>query len=90
MAAMRRLAQRGGVHLSRRIARSIPYLGAVVALAGLAAGMRRKGTWGGLADAGLNALPFVGAAKNAIELLRGEDFFPDHPRPRAGNAPRRR
>ena len=28
-------------------------------------------------DTGLNALPFVGAAKNAIEVVRGRDFFPD-------------
>jgi hypothetical protein len=30
----------------------------------------------GLLNSGIDAVPFVGAAKNAIEFFRG-DFFPD-------------
>jgi hypothetical protein len=36
----------------------------------------------GAFDTGLNAIPFIGAAKNATELIRGRDFFPGRPRPR--------
>jgi len=28
-------------------------------------------------DTGLNAMPVVGLVKNAIEMMRGRDFFPD-------------
>jgi hypothetical protein len=77
MGQLGRAARWGGARLSRRLVRSIPWVGAVVAVATLGATMRRKGVVGGLADAGLNAIPFVGAAKNVAEVVRGEDFFPD-------------
>jgi hypothetical protein len=79
MEQLGRLARWGGARLSRRLARSIPFVGAVVAVATLGATMRRKGVVGGLADTGLNSIPFVGAAKNVAEVVRGEDFFPDRP-----------
>jgi hypothetical protein len=79
MAYLGRAARWGGARLSRRLARSIPFFGALVALATLGATMRRKGMVGGLADTGLNSIPFVGAAKNVVEVVRGEDFFPDRP-----------
>jgi hypothetical protein len=44
----------------------------------------------GALDTGLNAMPGIGAAKNAIEFIRGKDFFPDRPRTvpaRGKNAP---
>ena len=69
MAYLGRAARRGGARLSRRVARSIPLLGAVVALATLAGTMRRKGVVGGLADTGLTSIPFVGAAKNVVEVV---------------------
>ncbi len=55
----------------------MPWIGTAIALATIGATMRRKGVFGGAADAGLNAIPFVGAAKNTVELVRGRDFFPD-------------
>jgi hypothetical protein len=39
--------------------------------------IRRKGVVSGTLDTGLNATPFVGALKNAAEIIRGRDFFPD-------------
>jgi hypothetical protein len=39
--------------------------------------VRRKGLVSGSLDTGLNAMPFVGLIKNAIEVARGRDFFPD-------------
>ena len=91
MAYLGRAARWGGARLSRRVARSIPLLGAVVALATLGGTMRRKGVVGGLADTGLNSIPFVGAAKNIVEVVRGQDLFPDRPvKRRAGQRSRRR
>lgn len=74
---------------TRRILRSIPYLGAIVVLATLHESVRRKGAVRGLADAGLDAIPYLGAAKNAAEVVRGRDFLPDRPgAPRERPAPR--
>jgi hypothetical protein len=67
----------GGARISRRLSRSLPWVGAVVALATVASTVRRKGVISGTIDTGLNAMPFVGAVKNVIELARGRDFFPD-------------
>ena len=63
--------------MSRRVSRSLPWIGAAVAVVTVASTMRRKGVISGALDTGLNAVPFVGAAKNAIEVFRGRDFFPD-------------
>jgi hypothetical protein len=66
----------------------VPVIGTAIALATIAATMRKKGFLRGVMDTGLNAIPFVGAAKNTVELVRGRDFFPDReiagrPLPRA-------
>lgn len=57
-----------------------------MALATVAATMRRKGLLSGAFDTGLNAIPFIGAAKNVVEVARGRDFFPDRA-PRVGTRP---
>lgn len=75
--ASNRLVRWGGARLSRRLSKSIPFVGALVALATLAGTARRKGMIGGAFDTALNAVPFIGAAKNAVEIARGRDFFPD-------------
>ena len=77
-----RVTRWGSARLSRRLSRSIPILGAAIAAATVIATMRRKGLIGGAFDTGLNALPGIGAAKNAIEFARGRDFFPDRVRQR--------
>jgi hypothetical protein len=71
------LARWGGARLSRRFARTMPIVGAGLALATVAATMRRKGFVRGALDTGLNAVPFLGAAKNTYEIVRGRDLFPD-------------
>lgn len=75
-----RVTRWGGARLSRRLSRSLPIVGAAVAVATVFATMRRKGVIGGVFDTGLNAMPGIGAAKNAIEMMRGRDFFPDRRR----------
>jgi hypothetical protein len=71
------IARWGGMRMSRRLRRSLPWIGTAIALATVAATMRRKGVISGVLDTGLNAMPFVGAAKNVVEVARGRDFFPD-------------
>jgi hypothetical protein len=65
------------MRLSKRLRRSVPYIGTAIALATVVATVRRKGLVSGSIDTGLNAMPVVGAVKNAIEVIRGRDFFPD-------------
>ena len=71
----------GGARLSRRLAKSMPWIGGAIAVATVVGTMRGKGVIGGAFDTALNAIPFVGAAKNTIEVTRGRDFFPDRARP---------
>lgn len=77
MASTDRLARWGGARVSRKLSRSVPLIGTAIALVTVAASMRRKGFFRGMLDTGLNAIPFVGAAKNTVELVRGRDFIPD-------------
>ena len=79
--------QYGQFRLARRFGRAMPWIGAVIALAAIVSAVRRKGLVGGTVDSALNALPFVGAAKNAAELVRGRDFIRDRERPRIEPAP---
>jgi hypothetical protein len=62
---------------SRRLSRSIPWIGSAIALATIAATIRRKGVVRGSLDSGLNALPFIGALKAGVEVIRGRDLFRD-------------
>ena len=87
-----RVARWGSARLSRRLAKSMPWIGGAIALATVVSTVRRKGLISGTLDTGLNAIPFVGAAKNTVEVMRGRDFFPDRygpgiARPRAGRRP---
>ncbi len=80
MAVGPQLTRWASARLSRRVARSIPILGAAIAAATVVVTMRRKGVISGVLDTGLNAMPGIGAAKNVIEIVRGRDFFPDRQR----------
>ena len=79
MANTRPIRNYAGKKIARRLTRSIPYIGAVIAVATLASAIRRKGFVRGLIHSGLDAIPFVGGAKNVAEVVRGRDFFPDRP-----------
>jgi len=82
MAVTDHVVRWGGARLSRKLSRTVPLVGAAIALATVAATMKRKGFFRGALDTGLNATPFLGAAKNAVELIRGRDFIPDRLPPR--------
>jgi hypothetical protein len=65
--------------VTRRIARSLPWVGGAIALFTVGSAIRRKGLVGGTLHTALDFIPFVGGAKNMAEMVRGRDFFPDRP-----------
>ncbi len=71
------MSQYGSRRLTRRLLRSVPWLGGAIALFALRGAVRRKGLWGGAADTVLDFVPFVGGAKNLAETARGRDFIGD-------------
>ncbi len=81
MAMSQQLKRYAGRKATRRLARSVPWVGAVVALAGLAAAMRRKGVIGGSVHTALDMIPYVGGVKNIAEAARGRDFIRDRATP---------
>lgn len=72
----RKLVRTGGWTLIRRGSKMVPYVGTAFAIALVGADIRRKGVVFGIANSTLDAIPFVGFTKNAIELVAG-DLFPD-------------
>jgi hypothetical protein len=81
MARTTQLQRYAGRKIARRMSRSIPYIGAAIAIVTIGSAIRKKGFVRGLIHSGLDAIPFVGGAKNAAELVRGRDFFPDRVTP---------
>ncbi len=77
MAVTRQIAQYARGRVIRRLVRSMPWIGAVVAVAAVGTAVRRKGLFGGVVDTTLDAVPGVGAVKNVIEAVRGRDFIRD-------------
>jgi len=77
MALTKQLSQYARGRLMRRLSRSMPWIGAVVAVAAVGTAVRRKGLFGGALDTALDATPGVGAVKNVFEAIRGRDFIKD-------------
>lgn len=71
--AMRWAALRG----ARRMSRSLPLAGALIAVVAIWGAVRRKGLVRGSLDTGLNALPVVGALKLGAETLLGRELLKD-------------
>lgn len=78
MSAARKVSRWAGLKLARRVGKSVPFVGAIVSVALLGEAVRRKGWLGGIVDTGLDAIPFVGALKNGVELLT-RDLIHDRP-----------
>ena len=83
MAQTTQLRNYAGRKLARRLTRSIPYIGAIIAIATVGSAIRRKGWLRGVINTGLDAIPFVGGAKNIAEVARGRDFLADRAAARA-------
>ena len=77
MAITTKVAQYARGRAVRRLVRSVPWVGAVVAIAAIGTAIQRKGVFGGSLDTALDATPGVGFLKNAIEAIRGRDFIKD-------------
>jgi hypothetical protein len=88
MAMATRTMRYGQRRITRKLIRSFPLLGAVVAVATVVAVARRKGLARGVVDAALDFTPIVGFVKNALEVARGRDFIPDRPVARRVQGPR--
>jgi len=80
MAMLDHAVRYGQLRLGRRLARSLPLVGGAIALIAIGSAIRRKGLVRGTVDSALNALPVVGALKNAAEVIRGRDLIPDRTR----------
>jgi hypothetical protein len=80
MAVARQIGQYARGRVIRRLSRSMPWIGGVVAIAAIGAAVRRKGLFGGALDTALDATPGVGAVKNVFEAIRGRDFVKDKSR----------
>ncbi len=72
----RKAAEVGGWMLAKRIAKSIPYVGTAMTIGLIGHDIKRKGLVKGVLNSGIDAIPFVGLGKNAVEYFTG-DFFPD-------------
>jgi hypothetical protein len=72
----RKLLHAGGWQMAKRAAKMVPFGGTAVVIFLVGHDIKKKGFVGGLANSGIDAIPFVGLAKNAIELFRG-DFIAD-------------
>ena len=72
----RKLIHAGGWQVAKRVAKSVPFGGTAVAIVLVGSDIRNKGVVKGLLNSGIDAIPFVGLAKNAVELVRG-DFIAD-------------
>ena len=77
MAIQQQALRYGQRRILKRLGRSVPFLGAAVALLTIGSAIRRKGVLGGTLDSALNAVPFVGSMKTAAEVVRGRDFIRD-------------
>lgn len=71
--------QYGQRRLTRKLSRSVPWIGGLLVLATVGAAMRRKGFFKGALDTALDFTPFVGGVKNFAEMARGRDFIRDRP-----------
>ena len=72
----RKAAEAGGWIVAKRVAKSIPYVGTAFAIGLVGYDIKRKGVVKGVLNSGIDAIPFVGTAKNVVEFFTG-DFFPD-------------
>jgi len=75
----RKLVHAGGWQVAKRVAKTIPFGGTVVAIVLVGSDIRSKGLVKGVINSSIDAIPFVGLAKNAVEMVRG-DFLADKPK----------
>lgn len=72
----RRVIRAGGWSLAKRIIKPIPIVGTVFAVGLAGYEIKKKGLLPGVVHVGLDVTPFVGTAKNVLEIFTG-DLIPD-------------
>jgi len=72
----RKIIHAGGWQIVKRAAKALPFGGTAIVIALVGNDIKNKGVVKGLLNSGIDAIPIVGLAKNAVELVRG-DFIPD-------------
>ena len=72
----RKIVHAGGWALVKRGAKMLPFGGTIVAVGLVGHDIKRKGLVKGVVNSGIDAIPVVGLAKNAVEISTG-DFIPD-------------
>ncbi len=72
----RKIVHVGGWSIAKRVAKSIPYVGSVMAIGLVGYDIKQKGVVKGIINSGLDAIPIIGLGKNAIEFFTG-DLLPD-------------
>lgn len=72
----RKAAEAGGWRVAKRVAKSVPYLGGLMAIGMVGYDIKKKGVIKGVINSGLDAIPIVGTGKNIIEFFTG-DLLPD-------------
>ncbi|HEX8737387.1 MAG TPA: hypothetical protein VF721_18785 [Pyrinomonadaceae bacterium] len=72
----RKAVEAGSWQVAKRIGKSIPPFGTVLAIGLVGYDIKRKGMVYGVINSGLDAIPFVGLGKNVIEFFTG-DLLPD-------------
>lgn len=75
---LRRIIRAGAARLAIRAARSVPVVGAAVAIGLIGYQVKKKGLIKGVVNTALDVTPILGATKNAIEMVTG-DWLPDKP-----------
>ena len=72
----RKIVHAGGWQVAKRAAKMLPFGGTLVAVGLVGHDIKKKGVVRGVINSGLDAIPLVGFAKNAVELVTG-DFIAD-------------
>jgi len=72
----RKVIHAGGWQVAKRAAKMIPFGGTLVAVGLVGHDIKKKGVMRGVINSGLDAIPVLGFAKNAVELVTG-DFIAD-------------
>ena len=72
----RKIVHAGGWQVAKRVAKMVPFGGTVIAVGLVGHDIKKKGFAKGVLNSGIDAIPFVGFTKNAVELFTG-DFIPD-------------
>jgi hypothetical protein len=68
----RKVVEVGGWQVAKRVAKSIPYVGGIMAIGLVGYDIKKKGVIKGVLNSGLDAIPLVGTAKNVVEFFTGD------------------